>query len=141
MSVPLVLACLAGTFRGQASKMLRIVSAAVAVFGLYRMACTCIPLVWSMADLLGRALGNIGGLISHQPIYVGSTFAGLDFLVLMSVLWILWLVSSSQPKKKQAIYGFAAILGGHICYLIVMSYTQQMLAVAAEPAAQAGWSW
>ena len=141
MSVPLVLACLAGTFRGQAKKMLRIVSVSVAVFGLYRMACTCIPLVWSMADLLGRALGNIGGLISHQSIYVGSTFAGLDFLVLMSVLWVFWLASSRQPRKKRAVYGFAAILGGHLCYLIVMSYTQQLLAGVAEPAAQAGWSW
>lgn len=141
MSVPLVLASLATTFRGQAKKMLRITSAAVAVFGLYRMACTCIPLVWSMADLLGRALGNIGGLISHQSIYVGSTFAGLDFLVLMSVLWIFWLASSPQPRKKRAVYGFAAILGGHICYLIVMSYTQQLLAGVAEPVAQAGWSW
>jgi hypothetical protein len=141
MSVPLVLACLASTFRGQAKKMLCITSAAVAVFGLYRMACTCIPLVWSMADSLGHALGNIGGLISHQSIYVGATFAGLDFLVLMSVLWILWLVSSSRPQKKLAIYGFAAILGGHICYLIVMSYTQQLLAGVAEPASEAGWSW
>ena len=141
MSVPLVLASLAATFRGQARKMLCIASASVAVFGLYRMACTCIPLVWSMADLLGRALGNIGGLISHQSIYVGSTFAGLDFLVLMSVLWIFWLASSRQPRKKRALYGFAAILGGHICYLIVMSYTQQLLAGVAEPAAQAGWSW
>ncbi|MHC4535322.1 MAG: DUF4350 domain-containing protein [Planctomycetota bacterium] len=141
MSVPLVLACLATTFRGQAKKMLRIVSVSVAVFGLYRMACTCIPLVWSMADLLGRALGNIGGLISHQSIYVGSTFAGLDFLVLMSVLWIFWLASSRQPRKKRAVYGFVAILGGHICYLIVMSHTQQLLAVVAEPAAQTSWSW
>jgi hypothetical protein len=141
MSVPLVLASLAANFRGQAKKMLCIVSASVAVFGVYRIACTCIPLVWSMTDFLGRALGNIGGLISHQPIYVGSTFAGLDFLVLMSVLWIFWLASSSRPGKKRAVYGFAAILGGHICYLVVMSYTQQLLAVVAEPAAQAGWSW
>ncbi len=141
MSVPLVLASLAATFRGQAKKMLCIVSASVAVFGLYRMACTCIPLVWSMTDLLGRALGNIGGLITHQSIYVGSTFAGLDFLVLMSVLWVFWLASSPRPRKKRAIYGFAAILGGHICYLIVMSYTQQLLAGVAEPAAQTGWSW
>lgn len=141
MSVPLVLACLAATFRGQAKKMLCIVSAAVAVFGLYRMACTCIPLVWSMADLLGRTLGNIGGLISHQSIYVGSTFAGLDFLVLMSVLWVFWVTSSRRPRKKRAVYGFAAILGGHICYLIVMSYTQQLLAGVAVPAAQTGWSW
>jgi hypothetical protein len=141
MSVSFVLASLAVTFRGQAKKMLCIVSAAVAVFGLYRMACTSIPFVWSMADTLGRAIGNTGGLISSQPVYVGATFAGLDFLVLMSVLWILWLASCPPPGKKRALYGFAAIFGGHVCYLIVLSYVPQILAGVAEPVEQTGWSW
>jgi len=141
MGVSFVLASLAVTFRGQAKKMLCIVSAAVAVFGLYRMACTSIPFVWSMADALGRAIGNAGGLISAQAVYVGATFAGLDCLVLMIVLWILWLASGPPPRKKRALYGFAAILGSHICYLIVLSYVPQILAGVAEPAEQTGWSW
>jgi hypothetical protein len=140
MGVSFVLASLAVAFRGQAKKMLCIVSAAVVVFGLYRMACTGIPFVWSMADALGRAIGNIGSLIVGQSVYVGATFAGLDFLVLMSVLWILWLASSPHPRKKRALYGFVAIFGGHICYLIVLSYIPQILASVPEPAEQTGFS-
>ncbi|MHC4511025.1 MAG: hypothetical protein ACYTAO_19065, partial [Planctomycetota bacterium] len=90
MSVSLVLAALAFTSSGQAKRMLRIFSIATAVFGLYRAVCTSIPLVWSTSDLLGRALGNVGGLVTQQSMYVGATFAGLDFLVLMSVLWVFW---------------------------------------------------
>lgn len=141
MGVSFVLASLAFTSHGQAKKMLRILSVAAAVFGLYRMACTSIPLVWSMADLLGRTLGNIGGLVTHQSMYVGSTFAGLDFLVLMSVLWILWLAPSPRPRQIRATYSLLGILGGHVCYLIVLSYTPQLLAGVAEPAEQEGWYW
>ncbi len=142
MGVSLVLAALAFTSSGQAKKMLRIFSVATAVFGLYRAACTSIPLVWSTSDLLGRALGNVGGLVTQQPVYIGATFAGLDFLVLMSVLWVLWSACSPPPRLLRAIYGLAAILGGHLCYLIVLSYAPQLLATVAEPAAeQEGWYW
>ena len=141
MGVSLVLASLAFKSHGQAKKILRILSVAAVVFGLYRMACTCIPLVWSMSDLLGRTIGNVGGLVTHQSLYVGATFAGLDFLVLMSVLWVLWLACSPRPRWKRAIYGLVGILGGHIVYLIVLSYTPQLLAMVAEPVEQEGWFW
>lgn len=141
MGVSLVLASLAFKSSGQAKNTLRISSVAVVVFGLYRMACTCIPLAWSMADLLGRALGNFVGFITHQSMYVGSTFAGLDFLVLMTVFWVLWLASSPRPRWKQAIYGLIAILGGHLCYLIVLSYVPQLLAGVVEPTEQENWHW
>jgi len=141
ISVAFVLASVAVNFRGQAKKILCIVAAGIAIFSLYRIACTSIPLVWSVADSLGRILGNIGGLVSGQSTCVGYTFAGLDFLVLMSVLWILWLVCSPSPRKKRALYGFAAIVGGHVCYLIVLSYVPHLLAYVTEPAEQTGWSW
>jgi len=141
MSVSFVLASLAITFRGQEKKTLCIVSAAVGVFGLYRMAYTGIPLVWSIADTLGRAIGNTGSLISGRPTYVGATFAGLDFLVLLSVFWILWVTSSPGQRRKRAIYGFAAIICGHVCYLIVLSYVPKLLAMVAESVEQSGWSW
>lgn len=141
MSVSFVLASLAITFSGPAKKMLCIVSAAVGVFGLYRMTCTGIPLVWSITDKLGSTIGKAGGLISGQPTYVGATFAGLDFLVLISVFWILWVTSSPEQRRKGAIYGFAAIIGGHICYLIVLSYVPQLLSAVAEPVEKSVWSW
>jgi hypothetical protein len=141
MGVSFVLVSLAITFQGQEKKMLYIVAAAVGVFGLYRMACTGIPFVWSAADALGRAVGSAGALIVGKSVYVGATFAGLDFLVLMSLFWILWIASGPHPRKKRAIYGFAAILGGHICYLIVLSYVPLILAGVHEPAEQTGFSW
>ncbi len=141
IGVSLVPASLAFASRGRAKRIQLVASVAIAVFGLYRMAFTCIPIVWSISDLLGRILGSIGGVISHQSVYVGVTFAGLDFLVLMSVLWIVCLASSPKPRKTRAIYSFLGILSGHVCYLIVLSFVPNILTLVPEPAGQTGWTW
>jgi hypothetical protein len=141
MAVSLIIVYLAFKSNGQAKKILHMSSIAIVIFGLYRMACTSIPLVWSLADFLGRILGNIGGLVSQQPLYLGATFAGLDFLILMIIFWILWLAWSPKPRLVRATYSLLGIIAGHTCYLIALSYTPQLLAAVAEPAEQAGWSW
>ena len=141
MGLSLVLATLSLTSRGQAKRMLLNVSVAVAVFGLYRMACTCMPVVWSFSDRLGRVLGNIGGFVSHQSVYVGAAFAGLDFLVLMIALCLLQLASSPKPGKSRAIYSLLGISAGHLCYLIVLSFIPAILTFVPEPTGQAGWTW
>jgi hypothetical protein len=141
MGVSLVLASLAISSAGQTRKMLLISSVAVTIFGLYRLIYTGIPLVWSVSDLIGRTLGRIGGFVSNQPVYIGATFAGLDFLILMSVLWILWLTFSPKPRKKRAIYGLLGILGGQVCYLIILSFVPEILTLIPESAEQTDWTW
>ncbi len=141
MSVPLVLAALSFTSHGKIKKILLNTSVAVTIFSLYRMACTSIPVIWTLSDRLGRALGNIGGFITQKPVYAGATIAGLDFLVLTTTLCILWLASSPKPRKVRAIYTFSAISGGHLCYLIILSLVPNILMLVPEPALQAGWTW
>jgi len=141
MGIALVMASLALSSVGRTKRMLLIASVAVTVFGLYRMACTSIPLVWSISDLLGCFLGKIGSVISKQPVYSGATFAGLDFLVLTGVLWILWLACSPKPRKIRAIYSFSGILCGHVCYLIVLSFVPEILTSIPESIGQTGWTW
>lgn len=141
MGVSLVLSSLALSSSGRIKRMLLIASVAVTVFGIYRMACMGIPLVWTLTDLLGRFLGKVGGVISKQPVYSGATFAGLDFLVLTSLLWILWLAFSPKPRKMRAIYSFSGIIFGHLCYLIVLSLIPGILRLIPEPAEQTSWTW
>jgi len=141
MGVSLVLATLSFTSREQARKILLNTSIAIAVFGIYRMACTSIPVVWTISDRFGRALGNVGGFITHNSVYAGATLAGLDFLVLTTTLCILWLASGPKPRKARAIYSFSGIIGGHLCYLIVLSLIPNILKLVPEPAEQAGWTW
>ncbi len=136
MGSALVLAFLAMTSDGHAKQVFRISSIAVTVFGIYRTISTSVPWVWQMTDCAGRAIGSFSGIVTRRPLLVGSTFAGLDFLVLTGTLWALWLVSSPHPRRIRAIYSGLAILGGHLIYLIALSFVPQLLAAIPEPAVQ-----
>jgi hypothetical protein len=152
MAPALVLVFLSLTTSGQARQVFRISAIAVAVFGVYRAVCTSVPWVWLMVDYIGRAIGSFGGMVTHRPLLVGPTFAGLDFLVLTGTFWFLWLVSSPRPRRMRAVYSGIAILGGHLIYLIALSFVPQILAVIPEPPqqeasamasafAKTDWSW
>ncbi len=114
-------------------------AAAVAVFGLSVLARTSIPWVWLLADDAGRFIGTIGGLAA-PPLRVGATFAGLDFLLVMSILWALSLRYTKPPRRARALCGFFAIAGGHLVYLIGLAHVPNLLAAIPEPIDPIGWS-
>jgi len=133
LAVALVTAVLAQSQEGTGRRILGITAVAVTVFGLYRLACTSIPTVWLLADRLGCALGRVAGWITGEPLRVGTTFGGVDFLVLMSAVYAGWLCSTASPRTARAIYAAAAILGGHLLYLVVLSYSTDLLALLPDP--------
>ncbi|MBN2131230.1 MAG: hypothetical protein JW741_17150, partial [Sedimentisphaerales bacterium] len=85
MAPAVVLACLAFLSAGRQKDTLLTASTAVVVFGSYRLALTAVPWFWSAADFLGRSCGQAAGAIVGRPLWVGATFAGIDFLVLTCV--------------------------------------------------------
>jgi hypothetical protein len=137
MGVVLILAFLAFTSAGRSKDILLASTTAVAVLGVYRVAVTSVPWLWLAADFVGRNLAWAAGWVCGQPLWTGSTFAGLDFLVLMGALWTLYLPRTRAPRAARAIYGFLAILGGHFIYLILLSYIPDLLAAMPQPAAGA----
>ena len=137
MAAAVVLAFLVFTSVGCGRDVLLASSSAVAVFGAYRLAVTAIPWLWLAADFLGKGLGIVAGWVTGRPLWVGSTFAGLDFLILTSVVWALYLPHTKSPRSARAIYGFLAILGGHFIYLVLLSYVPDFLAAIPQPAAGA----
>ena len=145
MAVSLVLAGLSIISSGRAKRISEILSVSVLVFAVYRMAYTCIPSVWLLSDNISRVLGNIASFITHKPLLAGPSLAGIDFLVLMSALWILRLTATHEPKRTRAIYGFLGIFGGHLIYLIVLSYAPELIEMipvqGAEATAGQAWSW
>ena len=141
MAVCLVPTVLSLTSVGQEKKLLNILSATIAIFGLYRLAYISIPTVWMGADGVGRLLGFLGTLVTQKPFLAGASYAGLDYIVLMSILWILCLAGSPKPRRTRALYGFAGIFAGHICYLIILSFAPDILSLVTKPATGSGWSW
>ena len=122
----LVLAMLSRASRGVDQRVLLLAALGAAVLGVYLLACTSIPTVWSIADALGRALGRMAAAVSGRPLRIGATFAGLDFLVLMAALYVGWLAWTGPPRLARAVYAGVAILGGHLAYLVVLSYSMDL---------------
>ena len=128
LAVTLVLAVLAHTLGGVDRRLLQIAASATAVLAVYRLALTTIPTVWLAADLVGGRLGRLAGAIGGEPLWVGASFAGLDFLVLMAALYAGWLVHTSGAKWTRAFYAAAAIAVGHLAYLLLLSHTSDLVA-------------
>ena len=123
LGVAVVLAVLARMRTGLDHRALLITAFAVVVFGLFRLACTTIPTVWLAADWLGQAFGTVAAAISGKPLWVGATFGGVDFLVLMMALYGAWLLRTAPPRWPRAIYALAAILAAHFAYLTLLAYS------------------
>ena len=136
MAVAVILAFLAFVSAGQRRDILQACSAAVAVFGTWRFAVASIPWFWLGADGVANGLGSAAGLITGRPLWVGPTFAGLDFLVLMVAFWALYLPHTKPPRALRAIYGLLAVLGAHLVYLVLLSFVPDLLSfVEAQHAA------
>jgi hypothetical protein len=114
---------------------------AVAVFGVYHLARTAFPMLWLVADWAGERLGRGAQAVTGQPLWVGATFGGLDFLVTMAVFYVGWLARTAPPRRRRALYGALAILGGHLLYLMVLACAPALMQGLPErPPEDGGWS-
>jgi hypothetical protein len=140
MAVALLLAVV-GIVRPDAERSLRSVGAAVAVLGVYRLALTSIPVLWLAADRAGSALGEVAGRITGEPLNVGATFGGLDFLVGMVALYAIWLFEMPRPRWRLAARGAAGIVIAQLCYLVILSQAPNLvdiLTASTAPVTVAG---
>ena len=105
---------------------------AVAVLGIFCLAEGSIPLVWLSAAALGQGLGWLAGRLTGRPLSIGSSFGGIDYLVLMTVLAAGWLASTPPPRRARAIGVAAAILLGHLAYLVLLACCPKIVAALPD---------
>ncbi len=114
LAVGLVLSLLAWWAEGADRRLLELAAGAVVVLGVYRMACAGIAAVWYASNGLGYALGRAAECVFGVPLWIGATFGGVDFLVVMGVIYGGWLASRPKPRWAPAVYGALAISGAHL---------------------------
>lgn len=141
LAVSIVLAGYSISSTGFTKRISLILSFSILIFAIYKMAYIGIPTIWIISDNISRILGSITKSVTNQPLLAGPTFAGIDYLILMSIFWILCLSETSKPKTTKAFYGFAGIFAGHLCYLIALSYVPQLSQAVVEPTGEEIWSW
>ena len=132
LGVALVLGILARDKAGLAGRILLLAATAVAVLGLFRLACTSIPTAWMISGALGMGLGRLAQVVTGRPLSISAGFGGLDFLVVMGVLYAGWLRWTEPPRAARAFYAAVAILVGHLLYLVVLSLSTEIIAALPE---------
>jgi hypothetical protein len=149
LGVTLALAALAQCHEGQNRRLLGIVAVAAGVLGIFRLAVMSIPTLWLLADGIAGALGRLAGVLARRPLAIGCTFGGIDYLVFLAALLVLWLRATPRPRLPRAGYALAAIFAGHLAYLAVLAWAPDLAAalpaVAPPPASEfyvpPPWSW
>ena len=105
----------------------------ICVLAIVRLSISSVPTAWLAADSIGKLLGNIAAGITGQPLWVGATFAGLDFIVLMSVFCGVWIFMLPKPRWRTALYAAGAVLFAHLIYLVVLAFVPRILPMLPAP--------
>jgi len=132
LAVAVVLAAIGQVNHGLTARVSLLVAMAAAMLAIYRFSCDCLPMVWLAADLKGYVFGCVAGWITGNPLQVGSTFGGLDFLVFMTAIYIGWLVCTEPPRLARALWAATAIVIGHFVYLALLANSENLLAALPE---------
>lgn len=133
LGVVLILATLAYLHDGQTGRAFLLTALAATTLAVFQLALSAVPMVWHLADALGRGMGKLAGGLTGRPLNIGATFGGLDFLVLMFTLYAGWLCSIAKPRWRAGIYAMAGILIAHLAYLIALAYSENIAALLPEP--------
>ena len=136
LAVAVLLAVMAENLSGSQRQAALIAALAMTALGVYRLALG-IGTFWTLTDRIGGLLGQLAGGISGQPLWVGATFGGLDFLVVMGVFCVGWMLWGGSRSWSHRITVIVAIIVGHMAYLIVLSFGPAIKAALAETAAEA----
>jgi hypothetical protein len=129
LGVAVVLAAIAQVQRGLTARVAMVAAVGATALACFRFATATIPAVWLAADGLGWLLGRVAGWIAGSRLEVGSTFAGLDFLVLTAAIYVGWLISTPRPRRARALWGAAAVIFGHFAYLAILTQSEKLLAI------------
>ena len=144
LGVAVLAAVLAAGWSGPVRRALLLAALGAFVLGLYVLARVSIPAWWLVTDRLGGTLGALAAGLTGRPLWVGASFGGLDFLVLMTAFLVGWLVLAGSGRLRRGICAVAAICAVHLLYLVVLTCAADLVAGLPDPSdpeVAKRWSW
>ena len=143
LAVAVALSTVAMTRTGRNRTVICLAAEAVTLLAVFQFVRTSIPIAWQSADAVGELLGRFTGAITGRPLWVGASFAGLDFLLVSMYLAVMApLRCGSVSSRSRTIarhpvtLGLAAIMVGHAVYLACLSLAPTILDRLPEPVHQ-----
>ncbi|MFZ1934514.1 MAG: DUF4350 domain-containing protein [Thermoguttaceae bacterium] len=149
LAIAVVLAAIAQVSRGLPARVALIAALSTAALGCFRLASTTVLTVWHAAEGLGWLMGRAAGGLAGSRLEVGATFGGIDFLILTFAVYTGWIICTVPPRRSRALWMAATILLGHFVYLVLLAYSEKLLAllppVVLPPASDISnvgiWTW
>jgi hypothetical protein len=123
LAVGLIFAALARMAQGADRRLLLVTSVAVTILAVYRLAYVSVPVLWVSANSVGSALGRLTQFVTGKRLWIGATFAGLDYLIAMTAVYVGWLLCTGRPRTVRAVYAATAILAAQFAYLFLLSWS------------------
>lgn len=133
LAVAIALALLGRCHQGAPRGMMMVASLAVMILAVFRLACVALPGVWLAADHLAGYLARAATLITHRPLSLGASFAGVDLLPVMLVVYLAWLAGTPRPRWSRALLGLAAMVAVHVLYLVGLCYVDDLVRLLPPP--------
>jgi hypothetical protein len=131
-AVAFALAAIAQVSRGITNRVALIAALGAGCLAIWHFAVETIPVVWLLADGIGRFLGRTVGAIVGSPLDVGATFAGLDFLIVMAAILAGWLACTPPPRRSRCLWAVLAIAIIHFAYLTTLAYSEKLLSLLPD---------
>ncbi|MDY0164945.1 MAG: hypothetical protein RBS80_00290 [Thermoguttaceae bacterium] len=132
LAVALVGAAIAWCHRDLPRRVVLLGALAAAVLAIARIAIGAVPVLWLAADGLADGIGRLAGALAGEPLTVGSTYAGLDFLLVVAVMYAGWLLGTPAPRLRRGLLAAVAVVLGHLAYLVVLAHTETIVAMLPE---------
>ncbi|MBN2578891.1 MAG: hypothetical protein JXB10_07865 [Pirellulales bacterium] len=133
LAVVIILSAIASLRGGIDARAMLLGTVAVFLFAVYRLAFCSIPVVWHLAQTTGSGMGKLASLLTCQKLSIGAAFGGIDFLVPMLVLLVIWGTFLQRPRRRPIIMALVAIIIVQIIYIALVAYSEKLLACLPDP--------
>jgi hypothetical protein len=135
LAVSLVLTALARALSAEDAATVLCAARATFILAVYRLAYLSIPLVWYAADTLGWAMGSVAAFCTRQPLWVGATMGGVDYLPPMLYLACALSLRTARsagvrPAFKRLSISVLVVLLGSLLYLLLLTFAGGCLELA-----------
>ncbi len=113
-------------------RVLMLAAQAVAVLAVVRIAMGAVSWLWVAADALMGALGQFAGMLAGEPLDVGVTYGGFDYLVIAAVIYGGWLYGTPAPRLRRGLIVAAVFVAGHVAYLVLLAHAESLRALLPD---------
>ncbi len=134
LAVALIGAAIAWLHRDRPRHIVLLGALGAMMLAVFRIAAGAIPSLYLAANGLTGALGRLAGALAGEPLEVGATYGGLDFLLVAAVVYVGWLCGTPAPRLRRGLVAAAAIVLGHFAYLALLAHTDTLVAMLPERA-------